>query len=70
MTKNMGTIDRIVRLLLATTVAVLYLTNVISGVVASILGVLSLMFVIASFIGFCPIYVPLKLSTRRIKKES
>jgi hypothetical protein len=65
MTKNMGTIDRIVRLLLAGAVAVLYLTGVISGLVAIILGVIALIFVVTSFIGFCPIYIPLGLSTRK-----
>lgn len=67
MIKNMGTIDRVMRLLFATTVATLYLNGVVRGVAAIILGVLSLIFVVASFVGFCPIYVPLKISTRSIK---
>lgn len=69
MIMNMGTIDRIIRLLLAVTVAILYLTGVITGVVAIILGALGLIFVVASSLGFCPIYVPLNLSTRSTKKE-
>jgi len=46
---------------------VLYMTNVISGTVAIILGILAIIFILTSFIGFCPLYVPLKLST--IKKK-
>jgi hypothetical protein len=65
MIKNMGTIDRSVRLLLAVAVGVLYLTGVISGVVAIILGAIAAIFVVTSIVGFCPLYVPLKLSTRR-----
>jgi K+-transporting ATPase A subunit len=65
MTKNMGTIDRIIRVLFAITVGVLYLTGVISGLLAIILGILSLIFVVSSLIGFCPIYVPLKISTKK-----
>ena len=65
MTKNMGTLDRIVRVLLAIAVAALYLTGVISGLVAIILGVIAVIFLVTSLIGFCPIYAPFKLSTRR-----
>ena len=48
----------------------LYLTGVITGIVAIILGTLGLIFVMASFVGFCPIYVPLNLSTRSTKKKN
>lgn len=67
MKKNMGTIDRTIRCLLALIVVILYLTGTISGVAAAILGVFALIFVITSFIGYCPLYVPLKLSTRKKK---
>jgi Na+(H+)/acetate symporter ActP len=66
MKKNMGTIDRIIRVILAAVVAVLYFTGQISGTAAIILGVFALIFVVTSAIGFCPLYVPFKLST--IKK--
>lgn len=66
MKKNMGTVDRIIRLILAIVVAVLYFTGQISGIAAIILGVLALIFVVTSAIGFCPLYVPFKIST--IKK--
>lgn len=67
MTKNMGTIDRIVRLILAVAVGVLYFTGLISGTVAIILGVLAIVFLLTSLVGFCPLYAPFKLST--IRKE-
>jgi len=67
MKKNMGTIDRVIRILLAIVVIVLYLTGTISGTAAVILGVLALVFIITGLIGFCPLYVPLKIST--IKKS-
>lgn len=63
--QNMGTIDRIVRLLLAAAVAILYYTGNLSGLVAIILGILAVVFVITSFIGFCPLYLPFGLSTRK-----
>lgn len=66
MEKNMGFIDRIIRVILAIIVAVLYFTGQISGIAAIILGVIALVFVITSAIGFCPLYYPFKIST--IKK--
>jgi hypothetical protein len=67
MKKNMGTIDKTIRILVAVVVVVLYFTHVISGVLAVILLVLSAIFVVTSLISFCPLYLPLGLSTR--KKE-
>jgi len=67
MKKNMGTTDRIIRLLLVALVAVLYLTNVISGTLAIILGILAVIFLVTSLISFCPLYLPFGISTR--KKE-
>ena len=65
MTKNMGTIDRVVRILAAIAVVVLYLTHVISGPLAIILGVIAAVLVLTSFVGVCPLYIPLKLSTAK-----
>jgi hypothetical protein len=67
MKKNMGTIDKTIRILVAVVVVVLYFTHVISGVLAIILLALSAIFVVTSLISFCPLYLPLGLSTR--KKE-
>ena len=63
MTKNMGTIDRILRILLATAVAVLYLYELISGTAAIVLGIFSVIFFVTSFIGFCPLYTLLGIKT-------
>jgi hypothetical protein len=63
MTKNMGLVDRVIRILAAVLVLVLYLTHVISGPVAIVLGVIAAVFVITGFVGVCPAYLPFKLST-------
>ena len=68
MQKNMGTIDRIIRFGLAAVVVVLYLTGQITGTAAIVLGIIAVVFLITSLIGFCPLYVPLKLSTIGKKK--
>ncbi|MGD0820937.1 MAG: DUF2892 domain-containing protein [Desulfomonilia bacterium] len=61
----MGTADKAIRLLLVIVVAVLYLTGSITGVAAIVLGIIAAIFIITSLISFCPLYVPLKISTRK-----
>jgi len=65
MKKNMGTTDRIIRTLLAVVIAVLYFMKQISGTAAIILGVIAIAFLLTSFVGFCPAYLPFKISTRK-----
>ena len=65
MKKNMGTIDRIVRLALVVLVAVLYFTGVINGTLAIILGILALIFLVTSLFGVCLLYMPFGISTKK-----
>ena len=67
MKKNMGTIDRSIRTILAIVVAILYFTSNISGITAIVLGIIAIIFLITSFVGFCPLYTLLGIST--LKKE-
>jgi len=55
-TKNMGSADRIIRLALVALVALLYLTGVIGGTLAIILGVLAVVLFATSLVSFCPLY--------------
>lgn len=63
--KNMGTLDRTIRLSLAAVVAVLYFNGNLTGLAAVILGIFAIIFVITSFFSFCPLYLPFGLSTRK-----
>ncbi|MDH3403082.1 MAG: DUF2892 domain-containing protein [Acidobacteriota bacterium] len=65
MTKNMATADRAIRILLAAVVAILYATGQISGVAAGVLGILAVIFIVTSFLGSCPLYSLLGVSTRK-----
>lgn len=65
MKKNMGSVDRTVRTIIAVIVAILYFTGQISGTVAIILGILAIVFLLTSFVGTCPLYLPFGLSTRK-----
>lgn len=67
MKKNLNSVDRIVRVLIAAVIAILYLNNIISGTLGIILVSLAIIFVITSFISFCPIYAMLGISTRKKK---
>lgn len=70
MKTNMGSFDRIIRILIAIVIGVLYFMNVISGLVASVLLVLAGVFILTSFIGFCPLYRPFKFSTKPTKSTN
>ena len=61
----MGTADRIARILIAAAIAFLYFTGRISGTLAIVLGVIAVAFIVTSFAGRCPAYVPFGLSTRK-----
>ncbi|MDI6032936.1 DUF2892 domain-containing protein [Flavobacterium sp. LB2P84] len=65
MKKNMGLTDKIIRIALAAIVAVLYFTNTIGGTLALVLGVFAIIFIITSFVSFCPLYSPFGISTRK-----
>ena len=65
--QNMGSLDRILRLIAVLVIAVLYFTNVISGTLAVVLGILAVVFFLTSLIAVCPLYIPFKINTR--KKE-
>ena len=65
MTKNMGTADRVIRTLIALAVVALYFTGKISGTLAIVLGIVAVAFLVTSFVGWCPSYVPFGLSTRK-----
>ena len=69
MKKNMGTADKAIRILIAVVIAALYFTNVISGTLAIILGILAVVFVLTSFISFCPLYLPFGINTSKRKDD-
>ena len=68
MKKNMGSADKISRIIFAIVIGILYFTKAIEGTAALVLGALAVIFLITSFISFCPLYVPFGISTCK-KKE-
>ena len=63
MKKNMGTIDKVIRILVAVVIAILFYTNVITGLLGIVLMVLGAIFVVTSLIIFCPLYLPFGINT-------
>ncbi len=67
MKKNLNTLDRVVRIIVALVIAGLFFANIISGTVAIILLAVAAIFILTSFISFCPIYWAIGISSK--KKE-
>jgi hypothetical protein len=68
MKKNMGTIDKTIRLIVAIVFAILYFTNTVTGTFGIILVVLGAVFVLTSLISFCPLYLPFGINTCKTKE--
>ncbi len=67
MKKNMGALDKNLRVLGAIVIALLYYLNVIEGTTAYILMAIAIVFLLTSFLNFCPLYVPFGFSTCKRK---
>lgn len=67
MKKNMGTGDRVIRVLIAAVIAVLFFTGVVKGTFGIVLLVLAGIFVLTSLISFCPLYAPFGIKTCKTK---
>jgi len=63
MQKNMGTTDKVLRLIVAVIAIALAATGTISGGLAIIAYVVAGVFVLTSFVSFCPLYRVLGLRT-------
>ena len=70
MKKNMGSADRIVRLLAAAVIAVLYYGGYISGTLGIVLLVIAVVFALTSFVSVCPAYMPFGINTCSTKENS
>lgn len=64
MKKNMGLIDRAIRILLAVIIVILAFTKVITGFLAVILLILAAVFVFTGIFGWCPLYLPFGFRTK------
>jgi hypothetical protein len=68
MKKNMGTADRIIRVIIAAIMGVLYFNGTVTGTLGIVLLILSIIFVLTSLVSFCPLYKPFGINTCSVKK--
>lgn len=64
----MGSADKIIRLIIAAIIGLLYFTGTISGTLGIVLLVLAGIFVLTGFISFCPLYAPFGIRTCSVKQ--
>lgn len=68
MTKNMGNADKLVRVLIAAVIGVLYYLDKIQGTLAYVLMAVAIILLITSLVNFCPLYKLIGVNTCKIKK--
>lgn len=68
MKKNMGSADRIIRMIVAAVFVALYFTGTVTGTLGIVLLVLAAVFLVTSVVSFCPLYLPFGISTCSAKK--
>jgi len=68
MKKNIGSVDKVVRLVLALVGILLAFTKVVTGTWAIIVLIIAAVLIVTSLIGYCPLYVLLGINTLK-KKE-
>lgn len=67
MKKNMGSVDKVVRLLLAAIFILLFVFNTVTGVFGYILLALAAIFILTSLVNFCPLYAIFGIKTCKTK---
>jgi len=65
MIPNMGSADKMIRIIIAAIITGLFIGNIISGTVGYLLLALAGIFVLTSFVSFCPLYLPFGISMRK-----
>ena len=68
MKRNMGNMDKAVRVLIAALIAVLYYYNIIDGLLAYALMALAIILLVTSLVNFCPLYKVFGINTCKTKR--
>ena len=69
MKANMGTTDRVIRLVLAAVMIFLAYSGTVTGIVATVFYILAVVFILTSLVRTCPLYMPFGLSTCKVEKK-
>ena len=69
MKKNMGSTDKIIRVVIAIIFGVLYYTDTIPGTWGLVLAILAIVFLLTSLVSFCPLYTIFGIKTNKKSSE-
>ena len=68
MKKNMGSADKIIRIIIAAIIVVLYFTGILTGTLGLVLLIVAGIFVLTSLVSFCPLYLPFGIKTCKTRE--
>ena len=66
---NMGNTDRIIRVVVAIVLGILYFTGQVTGTFGMVALVLAAVFILTSLVGTCPLYLPFGIRTNSKKDK-
>ena len=69
MKRNMGSTDKIIRVIIAIVIAVLYWQGMITGTLATGLLLVGSIFLLTSLVSFCPGYLVIGMNTCKVKEK-
>jgi hypothetical protein len=69
MKKNIGILDKGIRLAIALIIVILDINNIVTGTLGDILLIIAVLLVITTFIGSCPLYLPFGWNTNKRKEK-
>ena len=69
MKKNIGSMDKTIRILAVVIILALYLAGQLTGTAAIILGAISVIFLATSLAGYCPLYSIFKIKTIKVQEK-
>jgi len=65
----MGVLDRSIRIIIAAFLFLLFFTNVVGGLLGILLLVIASIFLLTSFVSFCPLYSLLGIKTSKAQAK-
>lgn len=69
MKRNMSNTDKMLRVLIAAAIGLLYYFNIVSGVLGAVLAVVAIILLVTAFVNFCPLYKLFGVCTFRPKQK-
>ncbi|MGV2831333.1 YgaP family membrane protein [Myxosarcina sp. GI1(2024)] len=65
MKKNIGAVDKVIRLASAITISIILLKGVVTGWLGLLLGIIAVILLLTGLVSTCPLYLPFCITTRK-----